>query len=80
MSLPKSDQEKLERLSLLMPERVEIIHPMARAHTIIGYSIYPDECWSNGDGLDMLTALERMAGVRWPQLRRGYRRLIGGRL
>lgn len=57
-----------------------MIHPLAPAHMLIGYSILKDECWSKGDGLDMLHALERRANINFHVLRNKMLRAVSGKL
>jgi hypothetical protein len=70
--LPASLAERICRMSLLEPHRVEMIHPLARAHRVIGWSIKPDEHWSIGDGYSLIQAIEQAAGLNWPELLKRY--------
>lgn len=70
--LPPSMPERLFRTAVLEPSRVEMIHPLARAHRIIGWSIRPDEHWTIGDGYALIQAIEQAAGLNWPELLKRY--------
>ncbi len=76
MSLPPDDLQRICRLALLRPAPIEIINPLAPAHLIIGWSIWPDENWTKGDSRALLRMIERRAGLNWRKVQRGYR--IGG--
>jgi len=77
VTLPTGSVERICRMALLLPQRVELIHPATPSHMIVGWSILKDECWSIGDGLDLIRTIEQRAGLHWTKAQRGYK-AIGG--
>jgi hypothetical protein len=71
--LPASLAERICRMSLLEPHRVEMIHPLARAHRVIGWSIKPDEHWSVGDGYMLIKTIEAAAELDFAEILNRYR-------
>ena len=65
-----TDQERICRLALLEARRIDMPHPKIRGARIVGYVVEPDELYGDGEGLELLHALERTAGVDLEQTRK----------
>jgi hypothetical protein len=57
-----TDQERLARLALLAVRRIDMPHPTLLGARVIGYVVEADELFEDGEGLDMIHALEDVAG------------------
>jgi hypothetical protein len=56
-----TDQERLARLALLAVRRIDMPHPTLVGARVIGYVVETDELFEDGEGLDMIHALEDVA-------------------
>jgi hypothetical protein len=58
-----TDQERLCRLALLEARRIDKPHPTMKGARVVGYVIEPDELYGEGEGVALMHALERSAGL-----------------
>lgn len=63
MKREPTDQERVCRLALLEARRIDMPHPTVKGARVVGYVLEPDELYTEGEGVALLHALERSAGV-----------------
>lgn len=66
----QTDQELICRLALLEARRIDMPHPRIKGARVVGYVVEPDELYGEGEGVALLHALERTAGVDLEATRR----------
>jgi hypothetical protein len=58
-----ADERLVERLALLTAGIVDLPNARAPQARLVGFVIIPDEHYQPGDGVEMLNALQRLAGA-----------------